>query len=106
MRTGGIIRIAMPDLNYLIERYNTDWKNQNWLSWPGYKFIKTRGQMINYCFSWGHKYLYNEEDLKNQLVETGFRKIVRCEWNKSNYTELCNLETRNDSKLIMEAEKG
>ncbi len=106
LSVGGILRIAMPDLDYLIERYNTDWKNQDWLSWPEYEFVKTRGQMLNISFRWwGHKYLYNEEDLKNQLIKAGFLKIMRCNWNKSNHAELRNLETRKDSKLIMEAEK-
>lgn len=103
---GGRMRIAMPDLDYVIKKYNTDWKNQDWLSWPGFKFIESRGQMINISFRWwGHKYLYNEEDLRNQLIKVGFKKIMDCEWNKSNNIELCNLETRKDSKLIMEAEK-
>jgi predicted SAM-dependent methyltransferase len=102
----GRMRIAMPDLDYVIKKYNTDWKNQDWLSWPGFKFIESRGQMINISFRWwGHKYLYNEEDLRNQLIKVGFKKIMGCEWNKSNNIELCNLETRKDSKLIMEAEK-
>ena len=103
---GGIVRIAMPDLDYIIEKYNADWKNQDWLSWSEYEFIKTRGQMINISFKyWGHKYLYNKEDLRNQLTKVGFQKIMSCERNKSNQAELCNLETRNDSKLIMEAIK-
>jgi len=107
LKKGGTLRIAMPDLDYVIQKYNTDWKNQDWLSWPEYKFIKTRGKMINIAFRWwGHKYLYNEEDLRIHLVKAGFKKIVRCEWNKSNHVELCGLETRKDSKLILEAEKG
>jgi len=62
--------------------------------------------MINIAFRWwDHKYLYNEEDLRNQLIKAGFQKIKRCEWNKSNYIELAGLETREDSKLTMEAEK-
>ena len=35
-----------------------------------------------------------------------FKKIARCEWNESDHVELCGSETRNDSKLILEAEKG
>lgn len=101
LRRGGIVRIMMPDLDQAIKKYKSDWKNQDWLSWPEYKFVKTRRQMTNISFRWwGHKYLYNEEDLKNQLVKTGFQKIVRCEQNKSNYTELCNLETRKGSRII------
>ena len=68
--------------------------------------IETRGRAINIAFRWwGRNYLYNEEDLRIQLVNAGFKKIVRCEWNKSNHIELCDLETRKDSKLIVEAEK-
>jgi len=106
LRRGGIVRIAMPDLDYIIKKYNADWKNQDWLSWPEYEFVKTRGQMINIGFRyWGHKYLYNKEDLINQLTKIGFQKIMSCERKKSNHVELCNLETRKDSKLIMEAIK-
>lgn len=106
LNTRGIVRIAMPDLDYIISKYNTDWNNQDWLSWPEYEFVRTKGQMINMTFrSWDHKNLYNEEDLKIQLAEAGFQKINRMEWNKSSIEELCNLETRRDSILIMEAEK-
>lgn len=79
-KRGGIVRIAMPDLDYVIKKYKADWKNQDWLSWPGYEFVKTRGQMINISFRyWGHKYLYNKEDLRNQLIKVGFKNIVSCE---------------------------
>ena len=106
LKKGGALRTAIPDLDYVIQKYNTDWKNQDWLSWPEYEFIKTKGRMINIAFRWwGHKYLYNEEDLRNHLVNAGFKRIVRCKWNKSSHVELCGLETRKDSKLILETEK-
>jgi len=107
LKKGGYVRIAMPDLDYVLFKYNSqDWREQDWLTWPEYKFIKTKGQMINVSFRyWGHKYLYNEEDLKNQLIEAGFQKIIRCKIQESGHTELCNLETRKDSKLIIEAKK-
>lgn len=107
LKKQGLLRIALPDLDYVVYQYNNpDWRNQDWLSWPEYRFIETKGRMINISFRWwGHRYLYNEEDLRNQLIKAGFQKIIRCEWNKSNYPELSDLETRKDSKLIMEAEK-
>lgn len=106
LKKGGTIRIAMPDLDFLMQRYADNWRDQDWLSWSGYKFIKTKGQMINIAFrSWGHMYLYNEEDLKILLNEVGFERIGRQRWNESNHHELRNLETRKDSILIMEAEK-
>ncbi len=107
LQKGGIIRIATPDLDYIVEKYLSDWRNQEWLSWPEYQNITSKGQMLNICMTWwGHHYIYNEEDLKSQLVNAGFSKITRLNWGVSSYKELSNLETRIDSKLILEAEKS
>jgi predicted SAM-dependent methyltransferase len=98
------LRIATPDLDYLIERYNTSWRDQEWLK--DNKRIQTRAEMINTAFrDWEHRYLYNEEELIRRLEEAGFTKIYRRELNESDYKELCNRETRADSKLILEAIK-
>jgi predicted SAM-dependent methyltransferase len=106
LKEGGILRIATPDLEYITRKYLGDWKTQDWISWPEYQYIKTRGQMINISFrNWGHKYLYNEEDLTNLLKKAGFRTVLKQDWNKSNYSELSGRETRKDSKLILEAVK-
>jgi predicted SAM-dependent methyltransferase len=106
LKTHGVSRIAMPDLDYVCHKYDHDWANQDWLSWPGFEFIKTRGRMINVSFRyWGHQYLYNEEDLRQQLMEAGFSKASRCASNASAHPELLELETRKDSLLIMEAVK-
>jgi predicted SAM-dependent methyltransferase len=106
LKESGVLRIAMPDLDYLIRKYNDDWANQDWLTWPGFEFIKTKGRMINVAFRhWGHQYLYNEEDLRNRLIGAGFKTVSRCNWNVSAHSELTGLETRKDSILVMEAEK-
>jgi predicted SAM-dependent methyltransferase len=106
LKVGRVLRIAMPDLDYIVQKYNTDWRNQEWLSYPGYEFITTRGQMINVAFrSWGYMYLYNEQDLRNQLITAGFQQIIRCEPNRSINPELVNLETGEDLILIMEGTK-
>jgi predicted SAM-dependent methyltransferase len=107
LKQTGIVRIAMPDLDYIIEKYNTDWKDQDWLTWPEYASVATKGQMINMCFrSWGHKYLYNEEDLRNELIGAGFPKTKHCTINESDHDTLRDLETRADSRLVMEAQKA
>jgi len=106
LKKTGVLRIAMPDLGWVIQEYNKDFKYQNWFPGPEYKFVETKGMAVNMAFRWwGHKYLYNEEDLRNQLTKVGFQKIRRCEWNKSNYPEISGLETRKESKLIAEAMK-
>lgn len=105
LKKKGVLCIAMPDLDFVIQQYDKEFKNEDWFP-AGYEFVETKGMAINMAFRWwGHKYLYNEEDLGNELIKVGFQKIKRCEWNKSDYPELSNLETRKESRLIVEAEK-
>jgi predicted SAM-dependent methyltransferase len=107
LKKHGVMRVATPDLDYVIQKYGSDWKDQDWLTWSGFQDIETRGMMLNIGLrSWGHQYLYNEEDLRKQLVKAGFKCIIRCQWNSSKHTELIGLETRKDSTLIIEAGKG
>lgn len=107
LKKDGVLRVATPDLDYVIEKYgSTDWRNQDWLTLPGYDYIKTRGCMINTSFrAWEHKYLFNEEDLTDVLRSAGFKYIKRCNFRTSSNGELQGLETREDSKLIIEAIK-
>ncbi|MBD2104416.1 methyltransferase domain-containing protein [Leptolyngbya sp. FACHB-261] len=107
LRSDGVIRIAMPSLDVLIEKsYQGNWREQDWLTWPGFEFIQTRAEMLNICFrSWGHQWLYDREELYRRLSEAGFEKIRDVEWRVSDIAELRNRETRKDSFLICEAQK-
>lgn len=107
LKLGGVLRIAMPSLEHIINKYcSENWKEQDWLTWEGHEFIKTRAEMINISFRWwGHKWLYDREELHRRLREAGFEKIRDAKWGKSDAPELRNLETRKDSLLICEAEK-
>lgn len=109
LKPGGFLRIAMPSLEYTIEKYcSEDWRDQDWLTWEGHQFIKTRAEMINIAFRWwGHQWLYDREELHRRLCEAGFQKenIKDAEWRCSEISELNNLETRKDSLLVCEAEK-
>jgi predicted SAM-dependent methyltransferase len=106
LQPGGVIRIAMPDLDDLIEGYCEDWRRFDWMKWPEYSFIKTRAEMINIAFRWwGHRHLYNREELARTLTEAGFRQFSFVENGESSYKDLQGLETRLDSKLVVEAVK-
>jgi predicted SAM-dependent methyltransferase len=104
---GGVLRVATPSLDFIIERFQSDnWREQDWLNWPEYRFVRTRAEMLNIAFRWwGHQWLYDREELHRRLEEAGFRGIRGCEWGKSDIPELRNRETRPDSILICEAEK-
>jgi len=102
----GIIRIAMPDLDDLIDGYQTDWKRFDWVKFPEFSFIKTRAEMINIAFRWwGHQHLYNREELARALTDAGFSNFRYEEYGQSDHHDLRNLETRLDSRLIIEARK-
>ena len=107
LKKGGILRVATPDLNHIARKYlSRDWKRQDWLTWPEYRFIKTPAEMLNIALRWwGHKYLYDETELRRRLKESGFKKLKRVELGKSKHEGLENLESREDSKLIIEAVK-
>jgi predicted SAM-dependent methyltransferase len=107
LKPGGTLRIAMPSLEYIIDKYRSEnWKDQDWLIWNDFKFIQTRAEMINISFRWwGHQWLYDKEELKRRLQEAGFQTIQYLTWGNSNITDLGNRETRRDSLLISEAHK-
>jgi predicted SAM-dependent methyltransferase len=106
LKSGGVLRVATPDLDYVIDKYVSGWRDQAWLRLPQYEFIETRGRMINVAFRfWEHKYLFNREDLEGALEQAGFIEMVLCERNRSDRQELAGMETREDSRLVMEAEK-
>lgn len=103
---GGVIRIAMPDLDDLIEGYSENWRRFEWVRWPEHAFIKTRAQMINIAFRWwGHEHLYNREELVRALIEGGFTEFRFVDIGTSEHDDLRNLESRLDSKLVVEAVK-
>jgi predicted SAM-dependent methyltransferase len=108
LQPGGVVRIAMPSLEYTVTKYQSDnWKEQDWLTWKEYQFIKTRAEMLNIAMRWwGHQWLYDREELHRRLKEAGFTIIRDREWGKSDIPELRNLETRKDSILICEAQKS
>jgi predicted SAM-dependent methyltransferase len=104
LEDGGVARIAMPDLANLVSAYLGDWRSQDWLEDPVYSDIGTASQMLNVGFrSWGHRYLYDFDDLTLRLSAAGFSDVRRCEWGKSEYPDLGGLERRQDSMLIVEA---
>ena len=97
LKVGGVVRIATPDLDEVVAKYQGDWKDQPWLKHDDYQFIKTRGMMLNHGMrGWGHQYLYNEEDLRGLMREAGFVDVKRCESSISEHWELNGCESRVD----------
>jgi predicted SAM-dependent methyltransferase len=106
LKSGGVMRIAMPDLRYVVDRYLGDWKDQAWLQEPAWQTIDSATRMLNVSLrSWGHLYLYDLAELTLRLNEAGFTAIRPQKPGESPHTELRGLERRPDSLLIVEATK-
>ena len=104
LEPGGVLRIAMPDLRAIVDAYLGDWQDQAWLQNPAFDRIDTPAHMLNVSVhEWGHRYLYDWDELRLRLEQAGFSDIVRGEWGRSDHPDLVGLETRPDSKLIAEA---
>ncbi len=107
LKPGGVIRIAMPDLDDLIDGYQNDWRRFDWVNWPAHRFIQTRAEMINIAFRWwGHQHLYNREELERALREAGFSHYCFQLPGQSEFSDLCGLETRPESRLVVDAVKS
>ena len=109
LKSGGVMRIAMPDLDSIVKNYlNANWKyeQKEFFFFFGLNFVQTRAELININFRWwGHKWLYDWEELYRRLKEAGCNNIKQCEIYKSEYSDLSNMETRNESTLIAEIKK-
>jgi predicted SAM-dependent methyltransferase len=105
LKPEGVLRFATPDLEELVKEYSTDWQRHDWVHWPTYEWIDSGVRMLNYAVrGWGHLYIYAYEEMRLRLTQAGFSHITRAQLGSSSHTELCGLETRADSKLIVEAQ--
>lgn len=106
LKPSGVMRVACPDLDQLIQAYVQDnWRELDWVSKYNCQWIESRGRMLNANMNikpWGHQYLYNKEDLCRRLTQADFstNKIIEASYAKSKFVELCNLDTRADSMFF------
>jgi predicted SAM-dependent methyltransferase len=103
---GGMLRVAMPNLENCVESYVKDSWRPDFQRWEELREVKTRCEALNVSMRWwGHLWLYDREELRRRLREVGFNQIRDAEWGKSSVEELCNRETRSETLLIVEAVK-
>lgn len=107
LKPKGVLRIATPDLDVTVKNYTSlPISKDQTIKRYNLGFIKTKAERINVGFRWwGHKWLYNWEELDRRLKEAGCKNIQRVKLNDSMHTELKNLETRVESTLIAEVTK-
>lgn len=107
LANNGRMRTATPDLVELVRDYRTDWRRHDWVNWDEYAWVDSGTRMLNVAVrEWGHVYLWDIEELAQRLEAAGFVGIRRFAIGESETKALRGLETRADSKLIVEAEPG
>src|SRR5262249_11250850 len=96
LRIGGVVRIAVPDLEYAWKMYRRGEKER----------------MIHDFFFTGeagglgqHRYAYDYEMLSNLLKNVGFCKVARLEFQKGATPDLQILDNREDYTLFVEAQR-
>lgn len=104
LKPGGVVRIAMPDLDDIVRRYGTeDWRADGDMFRLGFDWVVNRCEMLNIALrEWGHQHVYNEEELVRAAQSAGLEPLRRCQFGESDVPALARRETRNSSKLIME----
>ncbi len=109
LKVNGILRISTFDLDELIDSchsMNDNWREDTECEKLGLGGVKTRAEYLNMAFhAWGHQYLYNKEEMERLFRSVGFKKINFYDINKSEHPELCNRESRFNSRLCCEGVK-
>jgi len=104
LKPGGVIRTGMPSLAYSVQRYlDGTWREMWWAKKDG---IQTAAEYLNCCFRWwGHRWLYDEEELVRRLKEAGFTETRSAVYRESTVPELRDLESQQTTTVIVEAVK-
>ncbi|RMG42643.1 MAG: glycosyltransferase, partial [Methanobacteriota archaeon] len=108
LKPGGRVRVATPDLDHIVQRYlSNDWKSESEMFNRGMEYVQNTCEQLNLSLrSWGHQWVYNEEELVRVATTAGLKPVGRCEWGKSDYPGFQGLEYRAGSRLIFEFEKS
>ena len=97
LKPGGVIRIATPDLRFLLGLYQDPEKPLH----KDYIAFTTRNGGLpatpvyavnRFHTAWGHKIIYDKETLTEFLEQVGFKDVCVCEVGKSNHPDLTGLE--------------
>ena len=107
LKKNGVLRIVVPSLNSRIENYNIDNDANKFMESLGCVNKNENSDIISKLrFLFGgsrHRWMYDENSLKNELNNVGFSNIRRCEFGDSN-TEIFS-EVENEDRFYSDSNK-
>jgi predicted SAM-dependent methyltransferase len=95
LKPGGIMRIAVPDLDYAIKLYQAGHKQR---MLEDYFFVEDRSSYLA-----RHKFMYDFELLQSALRKAGFENIRRCSYQQGDTPDITILDNRPEETLFVEA---
>lgn len=110
LKPGGKKRMAMPDLNFLIDLYSHPEKeiNQRYLRWCTPLFVPEIKEFYqedeyppifafnNFFHAWGHQFIHSFEEVKTLASNVGFKNIKQCSIGESNTLAFQSIEKHNN----------
>jgi predicted SAM-dependent methyltransferase len=122
LKRGGKIRIATPDLAFLIQLYSKEKSaiQKRYIDFSIERYFKNQAPAFdtlvinNFMRDWGHQFVHDEKSLTYLLQEAGFQSIIQVNVGESNDLHFQNIEqhgkeiTDDFNKLesiVMEAQK-
>jgi predicted SAM-dependent methyltransferase len=105
LRPGGVVRLTTPDLEKIMALYRDENEAVSWSDYNTYFSEATWPherpcQVFNtYLRHWGHKFVYDQEELVAKLANAGFGQIERCEPGRSRHAALTGVE-RHDRQTV------
>ena len=108
---GGVLRLVTPDLRKLIELYedrSSEISRADYSAWLGGltgKRYDQPAQLLNDNLRlWGHRHIYDEDDLRARLLAAGFASVERVEPLASAHPPLTDLERHGGAAWVNRAE--
>jgi predicted SAM-dependent methyltransferase len=97
LKSGGIVRICVPDLDYAMSLYVAGEKEK---MLENYFFVNDKESFLA-----RHKYMYDFELLKTLLEKIGFSQVTRCKYQEGRTSDIVILDNRPEETLFVEAVK-
>lgn len=104
LKKGGKIRIATPNLQFLIDLFNNNhspiqkeyvnWSSSEWISYVKSEFKDDTTIFVinNFFRDWGHEIIYDFRTLKSFLEIVGFSNVAQCKVGISKDPNFINVE--------------